>query len=194
MRNMREAPIARDCLNQKVPVVSPGNDAFEAIRILLKSKSAGALVIDQRQGVVGIFGEKNAIRVLANASYDRQLGGTVGEFMEPAPESLSPDTDLFIVAQRFMEGDLPLMPVIDNGEILGAVTRRDLLEAIEALQGLQVAMEGAWDHHVKTVMDPESKEEMQPYLADAPPEQRAESFRNRKTLQARNEPERDLPK
>lgn len=195
MRNNREAPLVRDCAGQDVPIVGPGNDAFEVIRLLLKRKQPAALVIQEGRGIVGVFSERSALRVLANSAYDRRVGGAVADVMEPAPEALAPDADLFIASQRFLDADVSVIPVVDdNGRLIGTLTRRDLMAAIETLHGLVAATEAAWDPYVKAAQDPESKEEMQPYLADVPPEQRAESMRNRKTLQARNEPENDLPR
>lgn len=194
MRNNRETPVVRDCMNQDTPIVGPGNDVFEVIRLLVKRKRPGALVIEEGRGIVGVFSERSALRVLANTAYDRQLGGLASDFMEVAPESLSPDTDLFLASQRLLESGAAVLPVVEDGRLVGAVTQGDIVRAMEALEGLVAATEATWDRYVKGVTDPESKEEMQPYLADATPEQRAESFRNRKTLQARDETEHDLPR
>lgn len=194
MRNNREAPIVRDCMSQDIPIVSPGNNAFETIRLLLKRKEPAALVIAEGHGVVGVFTERSALRVLANSAYDRQVSGATGDFMLEAPEALTPDDDVFIAAQRLLQSESPVIPVIEDGRLVGTLTRRDLVKAIETLEGIVAATEANWDPYVKAVNDPESKEEMQPYLADAPPEQRAESMRNRKTLHARDENEHDLPR
>ncbi len=189
-----EPPIVRDCMTAQVPIVGPANDAFEALRALRKSKAPAALVIEEGRGIVGVFTEKSALQILANTAYDRLPGGRVSDYMQVSPDAVSPNTDLFQVARTFLDTDVTALPVIEDGRLVGAITRPDLVAAIEKLQDYLAAEEGSWDRNVKAALDPESKEEMQPYLANARPEQRAESMRNRKTLQARDERKEDLPK
>lgn len=57
-------------------------------------------------------------------------GGRVGEVMRTRIPRCSPDTDLAEVAAVMLAHDLRAVPVVDDGQMLGVVTDRDLLRTI----------------------------------------------------------------
>lgn len=54
----------------------------------------------------------------------------VKELMTPAPRTCTPDTTLAAAAHLMWEGDCSILPVVDDGELVGVVTDRDMYTAL----------------------------------------------------------------
>lgn len=54
---------------------------------------------------------------------------TVGEYMDQAALTTGPDADLLNVAQMFLNSPYRRLPIVENGKLVGQVSRRDLLDA-----------------------------------------------------------------
>lgn len=54
----------------------------------------------------------------------------VGEIMDTEPYSLKVDTDLEEVATLMVEKGLHYFPVLDDGDLVGVVTKKDIVKAI----------------------------------------------------------------
>ncbi|MBN1178472.1 MAG: site-2 protease family protein [Anaerolineae bacterium] len=61
--------------------------------------------------------------------------------MRPDPLTVGPDEDLFTVHQKMDQAGASVVPVVEAGEFLGLLTRRDLEEAY----GLVSALPGLWN-------------------------------------------------
>lgn len=55
---------------------------------------------------------------------------TAGEIMDTEPYSLAPDTKLEDVATLMVEKGLHYFPVLDDGDLVGVVTKKDIVKAI----------------------------------------------------------------
>ena len=51
--------------------------------------------------------------------------------MTSHPVCIGPDTELFAIVSIFTSHNLRHLPVVQDGELLGIVSRRDILEAME---------------------------------------------------------------
>jgi CBS domain-containing protein len=105
----------------------------EAVRQLVKYKYTGAPVVGAGGTLVGMLSEKDCLRVavLANAAGPGEA--LVGDYMTTEVESVTPDTDLFDVAQRFVGAPYKRLPVVEGGRLVGQISRIDVLRAIADL-------------------------------------------------------------
>jgi CBS domain-containing protein len=56
----------------------------------------------------------------------------VGQYMDQAALTTSPNSDLLSIAQMFLNSPYRRLPIVENGTLVGQVSRRDLLEATAA--------------------------------------------------------------
>lgn len=54
----------------------------------------------------------------------------VKELMTAEPRTCTPDTTLAVAANLMLEGDCGILPVVDDGELVGVVTDRDMYIAL----------------------------------------------------------------
>jgi CBS domain-containing protein len=114
----------------------------DAAAALMTTKSVTALpVLDESGAVVGMVGESDLLwhRVPADpTAHLRPLPttdpadrpGLVVEVMSPYPVTAQPDTDVAEAAEAMLEYDVRSIPVLDDGDLVGIVSRRDILRAM----------------------------------------------------------------
>ena len=112
---------------------SPEMDVLDAIQILITHKISGAPVVDKRGNLIGLLSEKDCMQVALNANYYGGRGGQVEEFMTHHVKVMEADNTIVEVAEKF--GELPYRryPVVDNNRLVGQISRRDVLRALQEI-------------------------------------------------------------
>jgi CBS domain-containing protein len=113
-----------------------------AAATLMTAKSVTALpVLDESGGLVGMVGESDLLwhRVPADptahlrplpAIDPAERPGLVAEVMSPYPVTTRPDIDVAEAAEAMLEYDVRSIPVLEDGDLVGIVSRRDILRAM----------------------------------------------------------------
>jgi CBS domain-containing protein len=125
--------LARDIMVSRLITLRPDMDVFDAIDRLLKHQISGAPVVDEFGNFVGVFSERCSISLLVAAAYDGAPTNRIEPFIERDVATISPDTDLLTIAERFLNSNQRRLPVLDAGRLVGQVSRRDVLKAAQSL-------------------------------------------------------------
>ncbi len=126
---------AADIMTRSLVTLSPEDGIYQAIKVLLRRKISGAPVVDASGRLVGILSEKDCLRVLVGAALDGLPDGQVRNFMTAPVEAIRPDASLYDITHRFITRSYRRLPVVDDeGRVVGQVSRRDALSAIEAIR------------------------------------------------------------
>ena len=126
---------AVDIMTRKLITLSPDIDVFKAVAILVKHRITGAPVIDEERQFLGIFSEKCCMQVLLDAAYDQLPSTRVDAYMDRNATTIGEDTDLLTITQIFLNTPRRRLPVLRGREIVGQISRRDVLQV--ALQIIQ---------------------------------------------------------
>jgi len=114
----------RDIMKPCFVTVRPETTLAEAARILGQQHVATAPVVTAGQAIVGMISEHELMDVL----FDRAVrNAPVSQCMAEQLVVLSPDDPLSHAAQLFVLHGFRRLPVVDEGVLVGIVTRRDLL-------------------------------------------------------------------
>jgi len=129
-RSELERAVLRDrieALAPKQPIaVRPDAPVGEVLR-LMAERSIGCVVVTERDHLVGIFSERDAIRRLGT-DVQELSGRPVSEFMTPKPETLVSDAKIAFAVQRMDLGGYRHLPIVsDRGELVGIISARDIL-------------------------------------------------------------------
>ena len=114
----------------------PDQEVSEAIATMLTHKISGAPVLDEHRQLVGILSEKDCLRLLVDHAYYNQpiSKGKVGDYMSREVMTVSVSSSLVDVANAFARTPYRRFPVVENGKVVGQVSRRDVLRAIKDIE------------------------------------------------------------
>ena len=104
-----------------------------AIDSLITNKISGAPVIDRNGKLVGILSEKDCLKTLLESSYYYYLSGHVKNYMSKYLPTVDIKDNINEVAQKFIDLRFRRFPVLDNGKLVGQISRRDILKVIEKI-------------------------------------------------------------
>ena len=128
---MSRLPTVREFMDRHVQTISPEADIMEAVDFLLEKRVTGALVADDKGKLVGILTEFDCLRLLTHGDERAEAPrGKVKDFMTSDVQTIPPTMDIYYCAGLFMNVSFRRFPVVENGRIVGAVTRVDLLRAV----------------------------------------------------------------
>lgn len=111
----------------------PGDDIHMAVKVLLGKHISGAPVVDDNGRLVGVLSKKDCFKVAFSAGYHQDWAGRVSDYMSRDVETIDADTDIVKVAKIFLNSQYRRFPVLSHGRLVGQISRRDVLEALEEL-------------------------------------------------------------
>ena len=117
----------------KLVKLAPHTEVMSAINQLVKHHISGAPVVDGDGQLVGMLSEMDCMQVGLIAAEDSCVAGPVSQFMKSNVVSVSPEDSLTQLAQLFFTKNFRRYPVIDNGRLVGQISRSDVLKAISAM-------------------------------------------------------------
>jgi CBS domain-containing protein len=108
----------------------------EAIQTLLKKKISGAPVLDEKGKIIGVLSEGDCLKEVVKGKYLNSPSkmGNVGDYMTPDPVTIGPNENVFQVAALFLKLRLRRFPVLDQGKLVGQISQRDVMAAIQDLK------------------------------------------------------------
>jgi CBS domain-containing protein len=118
---------AREFMVTDLVTLSPSTDVLAAVQTLLRHGITGAPVVDSTGRYLGVFSEKCAMQVLLDAAYEPLPTCDVRAFMDTEAQTIAPHTHLLSIAQVFLLTPYRRLPVVEDGMLVGQVSRRDVL-------------------------------------------------------------------
>lgn len=121
----------KDYMSRRVFTVSEDMDVTDAVHMLVKHDISGAPVVDRDGRLTGMLTERDCIAVALNAGYFDEPGGHVADYMTTPVETVTIDESLMDIAVRFRDTRYRRFPVMRDGEMVGVISRRDVLRALQ---------------------------------------------------------------
>lgn len=122
--------LVRDYMSRKVVKLRPDMEILCAVHHLIDGRVSGAPVVDENGKVVGMLTERDCMKVVLNAAYHQEHGGLVREFMGTNVEDIGPDLSIVDAAKQFYEKKYLRYPVVENGQLIGVLSRSDVMRAM----------------------------------------------------------------
>ncbi|HRE99986.1 MAG TPA: CBS domain-containing protein [Pirellulaceae bacterium] len=136
---------AKDIMNPKVITIGPHATVGDAINSLLERRISGLPVVNERGDLVGVITEF----ALLAAAYDGKVrNDPVSKHMTKQVLSVDENASLQSIADTFIIHRVRRVPVLRQNHLIGQISRRDLLRAVEAVnRHNQEAIAAAVAHH-----------------------------------------------
>jgi len=124
---------AGDIMTKKLITFTPETQVLNAINTLISYRISGAPVLDEEGNLMGMLSEIDCMETYVQSAYHNEMGGLVKDFMSTEVKSISSSMGIVDLAEYFLETHFRRLPVVDNGKLVGQVSRRDVLRAIQKL-------------------------------------------------------------
>ncbi len=140
---------AKEIMSREVFSVTPDHNIRHAIRIMLDKKVSGLAVVDDLGALVGIITEGDLLRraeihsghprpSLPNrpisadeaVDYSKSHSWRVSDVMTAEPITIDETATLNDMAEIMQSRSIKRLPVLKEGQLVGMVSRSDLMEAI----------------------------------------------------------------
>lgn len=134
-----------DVMTNEVVTVPPGASLKEAARLLIEHRISGLPVVDNQNHILGVVSEADVLpkevtglplrRPLAwltgQLEVDRSKleAHLVGEAMTAPALTIEPNRPVGAAAKLMVEKGVNRLPVVEDGKLVGIVTRADLVRA-----------------------------------------------------------------
>ncbi len=123
----------KDYMTGKLVTFSPQTDVLDAIHELVHHQIAGAPVINDQGDLIGMLSELDCMKIALQAGYHGQWGGPVAEYMSIDIETVDAGMSIIDLAERFLDTGFRRFPVVDDHRLVGQISRRDVLRALETI-------------------------------------------------------------
>ncbi|MEY7973874.1 CBS domain-containing protein [Saccharomonospora xinjiangensis] len=138
---------ASDIMSRPVVTTTPGSLLMDAVVRLTEGGFAGLPVVDEEQQVVGMITESDALRAAEQANTTgTATAPRVADVMTSPVAVVSTNDDVVDIARLMLGDRLRSLPVVENGELVGIVSRRDVLKPLVRPDDVVAA-------HVQAVLD-----------------------------------------
>ena len=121
----------RDYLIDNPVTISPQASLIEAVQKILAHKISGLCVVDDNKQLLGVLSELDCLQGVLGATYNQSGVGQVSEYMTTEVDVAVLSDDIVNVANDMLSKNQRRRPVVENGQLIGQVTCRQLLGAVE---------------------------------------------------------------
>ncbi len=139
-KSIPHPPTARDLMSSPVRTIPPDTTIEEAHRILLRYGHSGLSVVDTSSELVGIISRRDLDIALHHGFAHAPVKG----YMSKNLKTIAPDTELPEIKSLMVTHDIGRLPVLEDGKLVGIVTRTDVLRELH--QGKEKKKEGEEDN------------------------------------------------
>ena len=122
----------KDYMAKKLITLTRKTNVVEAMALLLRHGISGVPVVDDEGGLVGVLSEVDLMQVIVQDSYYDESMGIVEDYMRSPVDTVGPEMDIYTVAEMFISQHRRRYPVVSDGKLVGQISRRDVLKAMEA--------------------------------------------------------------
>ena len=127
---MLKSVLVKDHMTTDVVTLSPDTEILKAAHTLISNDIAGAPVLDKHGRLVGILTDRDCMKVAMQGDYHGIPAGLVKDYMATNPQWVGPDQSVLTLADMFINSRFHRYPVLDNGRLVGIISRRDVMRAM----------------------------------------------------------------
>lgn len=130
---MLKSAFVKDYMSEIRVTFTPKMGVQRAINLLIRNRISSAPVIDKTGDLVGMLSEQDCLKIALTAGYHEESAGRVAVYMQPIVKTVDADASIVEVASMFLQDGFRRYPVLKENRLVGQVSRRDVLRALETL-------------------------------------------------------------
>ena len=121
----------RDYMLSNPTKVKESDNLADAMKVIIDNKVSGVCVVDDNKKLVGVLSEMDCLAAILKSTYNQVGVGLVSEYMTKDVIVANPKEDILNLAQDMLKTNQRRRPVVENGQLVGQVSCRQLLTAVK---------------------------------------------------------------
>ncbi len=128
--------LVKDCMTKKLVTFRPEQTMDEVMQTLLKKNISGGPVVDEHNNIVGMISEGDCLKDSLRGKYNNTMSQShlLKDRMITDVKTIDPDTEVMEAARMHLEMKLRRFPVMKDGKLLGQISQRDVMRAVQKLR------------------------------------------------------------
>ena len=118
----------RDVMSRDVISVTKDTPILEAVRLLVENNISGLPVVEDDMSLTGLLSEKDVVDLFYDT--ERALNRKVSDYMTCPAVCFEDSNALLNVCEFLTKNIFRRIPVTSEGELVGIVSIRDILDAV----------------------------------------------------------------
>jgi len=127
-RNELHGPVSR-YMSGNVVAAEPGEELQKVSALIVESGFAAFPVLAKKH-LVGIISRRDLINRRVRTMIAKHAGSTIGDVMTREVFTIGADEPISAAAELIVKHDVSLLPVTEDGHVVGVVNRHDVLGAL----------------------------------------------------------------
>ena len=127
---------ASDYMTTNVITFKADLEITDVTETIINRKISGAPVVNNEGEIIGIITEKDCLRVIYDEKYHNLFPnqGKVTNYMSKKVITVDYNIKIYELASLFMKSNFRRYPVLENGKMVGVISRRDVLKACKKIK------------------------------------------------------------
>lgn len=123
--------LVRDYMTQKLITFREHENIMDVVEKLIKHRISGGCVVNDRNELLGIISEGDCMKQISDSRYYNMpmKDLTVGKRMICDVETIDGNMNVLDAAKIFIEKKFRRFPIVENNQLIGQISQRDVLEA-----------------------------------------------------------------
>lgn len=126
----KTALLVKDVMSRDTFFVHPNTSITQCVLGLAQHKLSGAPVADGHGKLIGFVSEQDMLPALVQSVYYSDEPKRVDSVMQHEVLSVGPEEHVLQIAKMMMEAKPKVYPVVEDGRLIGIITRRQVTTAL----------------------------------------------------------------
>ncbi len=120
-----------DIMTNQLVLFKPEQSIHEVMRAFIKYRISGGPVVDNKGILIGVISEADCMKEISDSRYFNMpiLDKSVRHFMTDKVDTIESNISIFDAAAKFSKSSRRRYPVLENGRLVGQVSRKDVVIA-----------------------------------------------------------------
>lgn len=135
---LESAPIlVQDYMTENLITFRKDQYVVEVMEVLVNNKISGAPVVNERNELEGVISDGDCMKQISESRYYNMPIGDmkIEQYMETDVTTIDKNMNIFDCASLFYKHDCRRFPILEDGKLIGQISRKDILCAALKLRG-----------------------------------------------------------
>ncbi|HSI69403.1 MAG TPA: CBS domain-containing protein [Gillisia sp.] len=127
---IESAPIlVEDYMSRSLITFRKEQLVIEVMAALMKNKISGAPVVNENNELVGIISDGDCMKQISESRYYNMPVGDmqIENYMDTNVQTIDKKMNIFDCASLFYKHNCRRFPIVENGKLIGQISRKDIL-------------------------------------------------------------------